>query len=177
MSKHKVIFQPSGSRGEVEGGRTLLESAQQLGVDLEAICGGKGTCGKCKVRVEEGYFEKDNIDSKMSHLTPFTEAERKFIKPADGDNVRLACSSQVEGDVKLFVPEKSRAGKQIVRKAARDISVPIAPAVRKYFIELAPPTLKDLTVGDLERVQRALEDAYGLKDLKADYLFSRACRT
>ena len=74
MSVNKVIFQPSGSRGEVEKGKTLLEAAQQLGVDLEAICGGKGTCGKCKVRVEEGYFEKDNIDSKMSHLTPLTDA-------------------------------------------------------------------------------------------------------
>lgn len=169
MSKYKVIFQPSGSRGEVKKGKTLLESAQQLGVDLEAICGGKGTCGKCKVRVEEGYFEKDNIDSKMSHLTPFTEAEKKFIKPADGDNIRLACACQVEGDVKLFVPEKSRAGKQIVRKAARDISVPIAPVVKKYFIELAPPTLEDLSVGDLERVQKALKDEYGLDNVKGDY--------
>jgi len=173
MSKYKVIFQPSGSRGEVPKGKTLLESAQQLGVDLEAICGGKGTCGKCKVRVEEGYFEKDNIDSKMSHLTPFTEAEKKFIKPADGDNVRLACACQVEGDIKLFVPEKSRAGKQIVRKTAKAISVPIAPAVRKYFIELTPPTLKDLTVGDLERIQRALKEAYGLEDLKADFMVIR----
>jgi uncharacterized 2Fe-2S/4Fe-4S cluster protein (DUF4445 family) len=169
MSKYKVIFQPSGSRGEVEEGKTLLESAQQLGVDLEAICGGKGTCGKCKVRVEEGYFEKDNIDSKMAHLTEFTEAEKKFIKPADGDSIRLACACEVKGDVKLFVPEKSRAGKQIVRKAARDISVPIDPVVKKYFIELTPPTLDDLTVGDLERVQKALKDAYGLQDIKCDF--------
>ena len=35
MKKHKVIFQPSGRRGEVEEGKTLLEAAQSLGVDIE----------------------------------------------------------------------------------------------------------------------------------------------
>jgi uncharacterized 2Fe-2S/4Fe-4S cluster protein (DUF4445 family) len=169
MSKHKVIFQPSGSRGEVEGGKTLLESAQQLGVDLEAICGGKGTCGKCKVRVEEGYFEKDNIDSRMEHISAFSEAEAKFIKPEDGANIRLACACNVEGDVKIFVPEKSRAGKQIIRKAAREITVSLDPAVKKYFIELSVPTLDDLTVGDSERMQAKLDEEYGLKDVQIDF--------
>ncbi len=171
--KHKVIFQPSGSRGDIKDGMTLLESAQQLGVDLEAICGGKGTCGKCKVRVEEGYFEKDAIDSRMAHLSPFSESEEKFIKPDDGPNMRLACSCRVHGDVKLFVPEKSRAGKQIVRKAARDIRISLEPAVAKYFIELQKPTLHDLTVGDAERVKEALKEEYGLEGLSIDYLVLR----
>ena len=169
MSKHKVIFQPSGSRGEVAGGKNLLESAQQLGVDLEAICGGKGTCGKCKVRIEEGYFEKDAIESRMSHLSARTEVEDKYIKPADGGNIRLACCTEVQGDVKIFVPEKSRAGKQIVRKTAREITVSLEPAAKKYFVELQQPTLEDLTVGDVERLQAALKDEYGLEGLEFDF--------
>ncbi|HDL20975.1 MAG TPA: 2Fe-2S iron-sulfur cluster binding domain-containing protein, partial [Nitrospirae bacterium] len=127
--KYKVIFQPSGRRGEIEEDKTLLEAAQMLGVDLESICGGKGTCGKCKVRIEEGYFEKDAMESGMSHLTPMSDVERKFIKAGDGPQMRLACSATVQGDVKVFVPEKSRAGKQIVRKAARDIIIALDPAV------------------------------------------------
>lgn len=168
-NKHKVIFQPSGRRGEVEGEKTLLEAAQQLGVELEAICGGKGTCGKCKVRIEEGYFEKDNIDSRMAHLSPFSEAEEKFVKTEDGPNMRLACSSQLQGDVKIFVPEKSRAGKQIVRKAARDITIALDPAVRKYFVELQKPTLHDISMSDLERLKKSLSEEYGLADLAIDY--------
>lgn len=175
MSKNrfKVIFQPSGSRGEVEEGQTLLQAAQQLGVDLEAICGGKGTCGKCKVRIEEGYFEKDNMDSRMSHLSEKTEVENKFIKPADGLNMRLACSSHLTGEVKIFVPEKSRAGKQVVRKAAKDITIALDPAVKKYFIELKKPELKDLTVGDGERLLAALKTEYGLEGLSIDFLVLR----
>jgi uncharacterized 2Fe-2S/4Fe-4S cluster protein (DUF4445 family) len=169
MDKHKVIFQPSGRRGEVDGGKTLLEAAQSLGVDIEALCGNKKVCGKCKVRVEEGYFEKDNIDSGMSHLSQITEDEKKHIKPEDGPGVRLACATEVYGDVKIFVPERSRAGKQIVRKAAKELSIALDPAVKKYNVELIPPTLHDMTTGDYERVLKFLEDDYGLKNLTFDY--------
>lgn len=169
MAKHRVIFQPSGRRGEVEEGKTLLEAAQSLGVDIEGLCGSKKVCGKCKVRIEEGYFEKDNMESGMSHLSPLTEAEKKHIKPEDGPGIRLACTAEVYGDVKIFVPERSRAGKQVVRKAAKELSIALDPAVKKYNIDLVPPTLHDMTTGDYERVLKFLEDDYGLKGLTFDY--------
>ncbi len=170
MKKYKVIFQPSGRRGEIAQGKTLLEAAQSLGVDIEGLCGKKKVCGKCKVRIEEGYFEKDNIDSGMSHLSPLTEDEIKHIKPEDGPGIRLACTAEINGDVKVFVPERSRAGKQVVRKAAKELSIPLDPAVRKYNIELHQPTLHDMTTGDYERVLKSLEEDYGLKGLSFDYM-------
>ncbi|HWR58113.1 MAG TPA: ASKHA domain-containing protein [Thermodesulfovibrionales bacterium] len=170
MAKHRVIFQPSGRRGEVEEGKTLLEAAQSLGVDIEGLCGSKKVCGKCKVRIEEGYFEKDNIESGMSHLSLLTEAEKKHIKPEDGPGIRLACTAEVWGDVKIFVPERSRAGKQVVRKAAKELSISLDPAVKKYNIDLVPPTLHDMTTGDYERVLKFLEDDYGLKGLSFDFM-------
>ncbi|MFN3481127.1 MAG: ASKHA domain-containing protein, partial [Thermodesulfovibrionales bacterium] len=160
----------SGRRGEVDEGATLLDAARHLGVDIESICGGKGTCGKCKVRIEEGYFEKDAMDSRMSHLTPLTEVEKKFIKPDEGPNMRLACAAELKGDVKVFVPEKSRAGKQIVRKAAKELSIKLDPAVKKYYIELRQPSLHDLTVGDYERVIDTLKNQYGVEGLAMDYI-------
>ncbi|HTP04349.1 MAG TPA: ASKHA domain-containing protein [Nitrospirota bacterium] len=168
--KHKVIFQPSGRRGEIEEGKTILEAAQALGVDIEGLCGNKKVCGKCKVRIEEGYFEKDNIDSGMAHLSPLTEAEKKHIKPEDGPGIRLSCTAEVHGDIKVFVPERSRAGKQVVRKAAKELTIKLDPAVKKYNVDLVPPTLHDMTTGDWERVLKFLEDDYGLKGLTFDYL-------
>lgn len=38
--KVKVIFQPSGRRGEVERGINIIEASRQIGVDIEALCGG-----------------------------------------------------------------------------------------------------------------------------------------
>ncbi len=169
--KFKVIFQPAGRRGEIEEGKTILEAAQSLGVDLEALCGNKKVCGKCKVRIEEGYFEKDNIESGMAHITPpeASADELKHIKPEDGPGIRLACSCEIHGDLKVYVPERSRAGKQVVRKAAKELSIALDPAVKKYTVELKAPTLHDMTTGDYERVLRVLEDDYGLKDLAFDY--------
>ncbi len=169
MKKHKVIFQPSGSRGKVAEGKTLLEAAQSLGVDIEGLCGNKKVCGKCKVRIEEGYFEKDNIESGMSHLSPIIDDEKKHIKPEDGPGIRLACTAEILGDVKVFVPERSRAGKQVIRKAAKELSIALDPAVRKYNIDLVAPKLHDMTTGDNERVLKFLEEDYGLKELVFDY--------
>ncbi len=39
--KAMVIFQPSGRRGEVPKGITLIEASRLLGVDIEALCGEK----------------------------------------------------------------------------------------------------------------------------------------
>jgi len=169
MKKFKIIFQPSGRRGEIEEGKTVLDAAQALGVDIEALCGGKKVCGKCKVRIEEGYFEKDNIESGMEHLSPITEDEKKHIKPEDGPGIRLACTAEIHGDLKVFVPERSRAGKQVVRKAAKELSIKLDPAVKKYNVELSQPSLHDMTTGDMERVLRFLEEDYGLKGLSFDY--------
>jgi len=161
--KYKVIFQPAGRRGEVEEGKTILEAAQALGVDIEGLCGRKKVCGKCKVRIEAG----------MAHLSPLTDTERKHIKPEDGPGIRLSCNAEIHGDIKVFVPERSRAGKQIVRKAAKELTIAIDPAVRKYNIVLTPPTLHDMTVGDYERVLQALKDNYGLTGLTFDFLALR----
>ena len=79
--KAMVIFQPSGRRGEIPKGISLIEAARLLGVDIETLCGEKRVCGKCKVRVEEGYFQKFNIRSSKSHVSPWQEEEEKFILP------------------------------------------------------------------------------------------------
>lgn len=48
----KVTFPACGKSVSVEHGTTVLEAARQLGLELAAPCGGNGTCGKCRVRVD-----------------------------------------------------------------------------------------------------------------------------
>lgn len=166
--KHKVIFQPSGRRGEVEEGKNLLDVARELGVDIESVCGGKRTCGKCKVRIEEGFFSREAINSALSNVSPIGPDEVKFIKAEDGDNTRLACKATILGDILVFVPEKSRAGKQIVRKAATERAIELNPALCKYYVELQPASLHD-PQADFERLVQALQETYGLDNLTIDY--------
>jgi uncharacterized 2Fe-2S/4Fe-4S cluster protein (DUF4445 family) len=168
-NKAKVIFQPSGRRGEVPKGISLIEASRLLGADIEALCGEKKVCGKCKVRIEEGFFEKYGIESKRSNVSPWQQKEEeKFVNAADREaGYRLGCVAQVEGDLLVFVPEESRAGKQIVSKAARDIHIERNPAVKLYTIEVGKPTFEDPT-GDWERICGELKRQHGLDNLTVD---------
>ena len=60
--KHNIILQPSGSRGQVDEGQSIRSAAHDLGVEIESICAENATCGKCMVLIEEGRFEKYNMD-------------------------------------------------------------------------------------------------------------------
>lgn len=173
-NKAKLIFQPSGRRGEVIKGITLIEASRKLGVDIEALCGEKKVCGKCKVRIEQGYFEKYGIESKLSNVTPWQEEEEKFINPRERElGFRLGCVTKIMGDLLVFVPEESRAGKQVVSKAARDIPIEHNPAVKLYYVEVEKPTFEEPTA-DFERICHKLEEEYGLKNLSADIFCLRA---
>ena len=163
-----VIFQPSGRRGLVPEGVTIVEASRLLGVDIEAPCGGKQVCGKCKVRVEQGQFQKFGIESKHMHAGLWQPGEETTISAKEKEmGYRMGCVATVEGDLLIYVPEASRAGKQVVSKAARPIDIEINPAVKQYYVELDPPTLEDPT-GNFERLCAALEKRYNLKSLRID---------
>jgi len=164
-----VIFQPSGRRGYIEIGKSIKEASVALGVDIEGVCGEKAICGKCRVRVEEGFFEKYGAKSSRVHLSPMGEAERSFFSLHEEQNgFRLACQARLLGDAVIFVPEESRLGKQVIRKKTAEKVVDLKPAVKKYYVELPQATLDD-PLGDWERLQAELSKRYGLTDLTIDY--------
>lgn len=171
MSKqHLVILQPSGRRGHVDEGISLREAARQLGVEIESICAENATCGKCKVVIEEGVFDRYGITSKRAHLSVPSAEETDYFrrrpKMMGANNweigqVRLSCQARVLGDVLVHVPEESRGNKQIVRKSATEREIEIKPSIRKYYVEMAPPTLEK-PFADWERLSKGLETAMAL---------------
>ena len=144
---YQVIFMPSGRRGQIQHGETLLDGAQKIGVALESICNGRQTCGKCKIRVESGYFDKHGIHSAITHLSPLTEKEQQTLAKNAADGQRLACAACIQGDLLISVPEESRAQKQIIRKAATQRVIAVNAAIRQVYIEVEQPELGD-PVGD-----------------------------
>jgi len=163
-----VVFQPSGRRGRVPLGISIVEASRRLGVDIEAPCGEKQVCGKCKIRIEQGAFQKLNIESSNQHAGPWQSGEEKYISPEEKEEgYRMGCIATVEGDLLIFVPEASRAGKQVVSKAARPLDIIRKPAVKQYFVELVPPSLEE-PAGDFERLCTALENQHDLTSLQID---------
>jgi len=162
--KHKLLFQPSGVRLEVEDGENLLEAARKGGVSVRTICGGHATCGKCAVIVLEGDFPKDGIHSSADHLSPISEAESEYwdkqrksilARGEDPHSYRLSCQVQVYGDLVVMVPQRSRGVQQIIRKDVQERAVDVVPILRKIYVEMEPPTLANPS-GDWERLKGAL---------------------
>ena len=170
MTDHLIIFQPSGRQGRVAAGTSLLSAARQLGVDVDSICGGRQTCGKCKVIVEEGSFAKHAIESRAAHLSPpeATEADYFTRHPsANKLSARLSCAACLQGDLLITVPAESQAHRQIIRKGATERPVALDPALRQCFVEVESHALGE-RLGDWERLQAALAREWGLHSLKID---------
>ncbi len=164
-----MVFQPSGLRGKVGEGTTLLDASRRLGAGIESICGGKGTCGKCKIRIETGYFPKYHLRSGAASVEVTGQTTKKFLSPQQQrQGYRLACQTRIRGDVVVYVPEESRQVRQVVRKDASARKVKLKPAVKTYYLELNPASLHD-AVGDFERLRDILFREHHLSELTIDY--------
>ena len=168
--KYNIILQPSGSRGQVEEGQSIRSAARDLGVEIESICAENATCGKCMVLIEEGRFEKYNIDSRRENVSPVSNEEAAYFarRPAllkskgwEVGYVRLSCQCKIQGDVLINVPEESQGNKQIVRKSASNRAIEIKPSIRKYLVTMSPPNL-ERPIADWERLAKGLETSMGL---------------
>ena len=73
----------------------------------------------------------------------------------------------MHGDILVFVPEESRAKKQIIRKSATEREITVMPAVRQLYVEVTKAELGEHR-GDWGRLQDALHAEWGLENLTID---------
>ncbi len=165
-----IIFQPSGRQGRVQTGITLLDAARQLGVDVDSVCGGRQTCGKCKVIVERGEFAKYGIQSAEAHVTPASADESDYFRrhPSKlSTGGRLSCVACITDDVVITVPPESQQRKQVIGKNAGTRPIEIDPILHQYYVEVEPHALGERR-GDWERLQEALAREWHLQHLTID---------
>jgi len=168
MESHRVIFTPSGKRGDFDDGVSVLEAARTLGVDLDSVCGGRGICGRCQIDVLEGDFAKHALASSADHVTPFGAVEQRYTdkRGAFAPSRRLGCQARICGDLVVDVPAESQVHRQVVRKRAETHPIEIDPVLRLYYVEVAEPDMHDPT-SDLRRLQMALKAQWGLVEAGA----------
>ena len=159
----KIIFQPYGKRGVFRSGTTILAAAKSLGIDLVALCDGRGTCGKCRIRVSE---------SVGSASLP-TGGERKHLSQLELESsVRLACQVHLTRPVNVFVPESSSIGGQRLQTEGIEVPVKVDPEVKKYLLSLKRPSLSDPR-SDEDRLVGALELEFNMRNVFIEYEASR----
>jgi len=160
-----VSFTPAGRRGTFSSGTTVLEAARSLGVDLDSVCGGRGICGRCQVEV--GTRPGVSADPSRLSAPSTTETGYSGRRPLSAAR-RLGCAAQILTDVVIDVPESSQVHRQVVRKDAGRLEVPVDPVLSLRYVEVAPPTMVDPT-GDLQRLRAALAEEWQLTDLRFDH--------
>ena len=141
---YEVKFEPSGRTVDVLADTALVEAAGRAGSVFDMPCGGAGTCGKCRVRI-------DGADAPV-------EAEEKAFSPEElAQGWRLACRRRVTRDLTVVVPESSVFGgrHQILTDHDTGAVHDLEPEVRQVRVRMRPPTLEDDTP-DLVRFEEAL---------------------
>jgi adenylate cyclase len=84
------ITYPSGRVVAVPQGFTILEASRMANIPHASVCGGRGRCSTCRVRIVQGLAE----------LAPASEAERRVLaRVGAAPDVRLACQTRPTRDV------------------------------------------------------------------------------
>lgn len=159
MKKFDIDFLPYNIKVKVNKGETVLDAARRANIPIESICGGKGTCGKCKIKIltKRGFSE-------------ITEKENELLLEDElADGVRLACLTKVYGNVKLEVNKESIIEKFVKDKAKTKKQIEVLPIVSFYMLDVPPPSLSD-TMSDFERIKEALEKKFNISVKKIDPL-------
>ena len=159
---------PSGKRGRFPRSTPILNAARSLGVDIDSVCGGRAICGRCQIEVADGDFAKHGISSSSASVTAAGEAEKRFdTRRGIAAGRRLSCQALLQDDVVIDVPASSQVHRQVVRKPHEVHDISIDPMVHAFLVDVAEPDMHE-AMGDLERLQQALEEQWQIAGLSSE---------
>ena len=122
INKYKVAILPNNLEILVDENTSLKEIFTENGVNFEFPCGGMGVCKQCKV---------------------------KIIKKNGQEIERLACRYKVKEDLTVEIPVVEQKHEILAEGLERDVL--LAPLIKKIYLEIPPPSLKD-TRDDWNRI-------------------------
>ncbi len=149
-----IDFEPISRRIIIPKNKSFHEILTKVGIKIRTLCGGLGTCGKCKVLVQEG----------REFLNTPTKSELEHLSGADISNGwRLACQIKVNNELipkivkvdppqfRVFLPEELILEDFKILTSGEQKDIHLKPAVRKLYLEVKKPSLEN-PVPDLERI-------------------------
>jgi uncharacterized 2Fe-2S/4Fe-4S cluster protein (DUF4445 family) len=142
-SATKVFIEPIGVTVELDPGEPLLTAVSQVGIEVPATCGGRGTCGKCLVRLGAGDLS-----------TPTEEEARRLSPKLLGDGWRLACQAYPYGERVSIEVREAKGRRQILTTSRLHHGEVRSPVVREA-VSFTPPKLGSAASDD-ERLRAQL---------------------
>lgn len=142
MGTHKIKFFPEEKEVEAANGTSLKDLLNAAGIHCDFPCGGRGKCGKCRVRVHARAAEPKVQETAL--LTPEEIAA----------GIRLACLVTVQEDMSVECLSDNNRQHQFLA-AALDRSARIDPHLQKRYLEAEKPGMAD-SRPDLQRIRDSL---------------------
>ncbi|MFW9900729.1 MAG: 2Fe-2S iron-sulfur cluster-binding protein, partial [Candidatus Thorarchaeota archaeon] len=153
-----IDFEPISRRVIFSDEKSLYEILSDLDVPITSICGGLGTCGKCKVLVQRGN----------EYLKAPTASEMKYISKEELNNGwRLACQTKIDKKNKkfletqespqfrVFLPSEFLLEDFKILVSGISKGIELQPAIEKIFIDVNKPSLEEPNA-DYERIKSTL---------------------
>ena len=156
LKSKKIIidFEPISRRVILSSEEPIYKQLSELGIPIRSICGGSGTCGKCKLLIQKG---------KEFFVLP-TSSEKKFIDQKDLEyGWRLACQARIDVDklhllatldspqIRIFLPNELILEDFKILTDGKDIGVALLPSIKKYYLIVDKALLRD-PQADFERI-------------------------
>ena len=146
---------PGGRRVRVTSGMTILEASRTAGIPHAEVCGGRGRCSTCRVRIGSGY---DSL------APPDTDEQRVLERVGVPPRVRLACQTRPGHDLEVTpllpptaTPRDSRARPENIQGSEQEIAILFADL--RAFTQLAESKLPYDVVFLLNRYFRSMGEA------------------
>lgn len=159
----KVTITINGDKQlNVDQGSSIMATLNENGIYLPSACGGKASCGQCKLQVLSGGGEI--LDSERPHFT------RKQIK----ENWRLGCQCKVKGDMSVKVPESVMGVKEWECTVLSNKNV--SSFIKEFKVALPPGEHMDFVPGSYAQIKIPAYDSidydkdFDKNDIGEDYI-------
>ena len=137
-----VTFLPAGEKIQVPIGTRLMDAANEAGVQINAVCGGKGSCGKCRAKLLKGS------------LSEVSFAEKGLFSPQQlQEGLILLCQRNLMEDTEIenlaqLIPNKAYTP---LKGNFLELTFEVDAPVSKTYHQLTPPSIED-QIADLDRI-------------------------
>jgi Na+-transporting NADH:ubiquinone oxidoreductase subunit F len=143
----------------LDGGKDLLSVLNAEKIFIPSACGGRGTCGLCKLKVLEG-------------AGPLLPTEEPYLEQDEREsNVRLACQVKVRDDLRIEIPQELLAVREYTCKCT-DIT-DLTHDMRQFRLELVEPKSIDYVPGQYIQLltpayEKSSEEVYRAYSISSD---------
>ncbi len=156
-NKIKIDIEPIGKRFFLEESANALDAIREAGIGIKSVCGGKGTCGKCRIILLD-----------KSRKAPTRQEQTVLTIDEIEHGVRLACQQTFDKSTTIYIPASSLTEEQKLQVSGVEAEFKPDPPCRKYYIELSSPTLSDME-SDFNRIKKSLHDKHKLDVKTIDF--------